>query len=109
MIPALRLLALALALACPGQAKASPHVVMFTMPPPGHCGPCERMKPIVHRMQDSGFPITLTAIRTRGVHRYPTFIGFVDHKEVARIVGVTTEKKLRGLIPSRASSHSPNV
>ena len=82
------------------------------------CQPCQQMSPIVARLKRSGMPIRKVDIEkypslTRGyrVQSIPTFVLVVNGKEVDRIVGATSEARLKGLlarIPQQASPASSN-
>ena len=78
------------------------------------CGPCQRMLPVVHRLQQQGY-----AIRTVDVDRepslakqfnidsYPTFVLVVRGEERGRYKGEMTESELRrmaGTIPEKAAA-----
>ncbi len=78
------------------------------------CGPCQRMLPVVHRLQQQGY-----AIRTVDVDRepslakqfnidsYPTFVLVVRGEERGRYKGEMSESELRrmaGSIPEKAAA-----
>lgn len=69
------------------------------------CGPCKQMSPIVSRLKRQGYPIQKVDIdqygqlaSRYGVTSIPAFVLVVDGKEVQRIVGATTEAKLRSML-----------
>ena len=71
----------------------------------GWCQPCQQMSPIVERLKRGGMPIRKVDIEkypslTRGyrVQSIPTFVLVVNGQEVDRIVGATSEARLKGLI-----------
>ena len=68
------------------------------------CQPCQRMSPIVSRLQREGFPIRTVDVehqpqlsRRFKVRNIPTFILLVNGKEAKRIEGATTASSLRRL------------
>jgi len=71
------------------------------------CGPCQQMKPIVHKLEREGFPVKVVDIdqnpnlaRQYNVSSIPAFVLVVNGKEVAREVGRTTEGQLRRMLAS---------
>ncbi|MCG6157343.1 trypsin-like peptidase domain-containing protein [Rubinisphaera margarita] len=71
------------------------------------CGPCQQMKPIVHKLEREGFPVQVVDIdqnpnlaRQYNVSSIPAFVLVVNGKEVAREVGRTTEGQLRRMLAS---------
>lgn len=69
------------------------------------CGPCQRMSPVVSRLEREGLPIRKVDVDQQrslaqqfNVQNIPTFILVVDGQEVTRVVGPTTESELRRMI-----------
>ncbi len=69
------------------------------------CGPCQRMNPVVHRLEREGLPIRQVDVdrnkqlaQRYGVTNIPAFVLVVNGKAVDRVVGVTTESRLRSMI-----------
>lgn len=69
------------------------------------CGPCQRMSPIVAKLEREGLPIRKVDVdkerelaRRYGVQSIPTFVLVVDGKVADRVVGMTTESQIRRLI-----------
>ncbi|MGQ0635826.1 MAG: trypsin-like peptidase domain-containing protein [Planctomycetaceae bacterium] len=65
------------------------------------CEPCQRMSPIVHQLQRQGYPIrkidadkNLDKVQRFGIQVLPTFVLFVNQREVDRIEGATPESNL---------------
>ncbi len=92
-----------LLIAAAGTSTASPGVLLdFSA---SWCGPCRKMSPIVSRLARQGYPIRKVDIdknpqlaRQYGVREIPAFVLVVRGKEVARIVGMTTERRLKQLM-----------
>lgn len=69
------------------------------------CGPCQQMSPIVSRLQRQGYPIRkidvdrdqATAARF-GISGIPAFVLVINGKEADRVVGMTSESKLKSLL-----------
>lgn len=80
------------------------------------CGPCQAMSPLVKKLQRQGLPIRKIDIehypsltRNYAVKSIPTFVLLIDGKEADRIVGATTESRLRGFlnrIPKSATTRT---
>ncbi len=69
------------------------------------CGPCQTMSPVVKKLQRQGLPIRKIDIeqypsltRNYAVKSIPTFVLLIDGKEADRIVGATTETRIKGLL-----------
>ncbi|MEX0716016.1 MAG: thioredoxin domain-containing protein [Planctomycetaceae bacterium] len=69
------------------------------------CGPCQEMSPIVKRLWREGYPVRKVDIDSRpelarkfGISGIPAFVLLVDGEEVARVVGRTSETKLRQML-----------
>lgn len=69
------------------------------------CGPCQRMSPIVSRLEREGLPIHKIDVdeqrdlaRRYNVTSIPSFILVIDGQEVNRIVGSTSEAEIRRMI-----------
>jgi len=81
-------------------------VAMFTMPKGmGKCPPCDRMKPVVKRLEASGFPITIIDSRELaaavGIKIFPTFVGVVDGKIVKVRRGTMPAQMVMDLLPKK--------
>ncbi|MEM7812310.1 MAG: trypsin-like peptidase domain-containing protein [Planctomycetota bacterium] len=106
---ALLLAATALAAATP--AAAAVEILDFTAT---WCGPCQRMKPLVHVLAARGFPIREVEVtehpevaRRYGVTAYPTFMLVDDGREVTRVTGVQSAADLERLLASAPSPVAP--
>ena len=69
------------------------------------CGPCQKVGPIVARLERGGYPIRKVDIekepqlaRKYNVRSIPTFVLVVDGREKNRIVGATSESQIRQLL-----------
>ena len=69
------------------------------------CGPCRQMSPIVSRLERQGYPIRTVDVdrerelaRRYGITSIPSFVLVVDGKEVARRVGLQSERSLKELM-----------
>ncbi|MEX0700927.1 MAG: thioredoxin domain-containing protein [Planctomycetales bacterium] len=69
------------------------------------CGPCQEMSPIVKRLWREGHPVRKVDIdaspelaRKFNITGIPAFVLLVDGKEVARVVGRTSETNLRQML-----------
>ncbi len=79
------------------------------------CGPCQNMKPLVHKLQAEGHPIRVidvdrepeTSQKFR-VKAMPTFVLLVDGHEVERHVGGMSEGQLRTWL-KKIPAESPDV
>ena len=67
-----------------------------------YCGPCQQVTPLLKRLQDEGFPITIVdisadpeATRRHKIDRIPTCVLKFDGVEVRRLVGLVSEAELR--------------
>ena len=77
------------------------------------CLACQRMSPMVEKLKRQGYPIRVLDIRRTprlarqlGVNLLPTFVLIEQGRAVKKIVGVTSEQRLRSLAAAaRASSH----
>ena len=77
------------------------------------CLACQRMSPMVEKLKRQGYPIRVLDIRRTprlarqlGVNLLPTFVLIEQGRAVKKIVGVTSEQRLRSLAATaRASSH----
>jgi thioredoxin-like negative regulator of GroEL len=102
-------LSLSIALLLPYPARAEAPVVIAA---PGlvefeaaSCGPCQRIKPVVARLEQAGARVThIDVDRARGaaaayrVTQTPTFLALDRNgREVGRVVGATSEQQLRAL------------
>ena len=76
------------------------------------CLACQRMSPMVEKLKRQGYPIRVLDIRRTprlarqlGVNLLPTFVLIEQGRAVKKIVGVTSEQRLRSLAAAaRASS-----
>lgn len=66
------------------------------------CKPCQRMSPIVHKLQQQGYAIRKVDVdqhqnlaRNYGITSIPTFVLIVDGREVTRVNGDISEEQLR--------------
>ena len=76
------------------------------------CGPCQRVKPVVERLERQGFPIRTVDIdrepalaKRFGVHSVPTFVLVVNGQEAQRLSGgisETTMRRMMARIPTAA-------
>lgn len=80
------------------------------------CGPCQRMNPIVHRLEREGLPVRQVDVdrnkslaQRYGVTNIPAFVLVVNGKAVDRVVGVTTESRLRSMIARIPRATPPAV
>lgn len=80
----------------------------FTAP---WCGPCQQMSPIIHRLEQQGYPIQKIDVdRQRdlaskyNVTNIPCFVLVINGREVNRITGQTSENQLRRLLLQIPSS-----
>ena len=69
------------------------------------CGPCQQMKPIVHRLVEEGYPVRVVDVDREPqlaaqyrVTSLPCFVMIVDGREVDRVVGVTSSGRLRQML-----------
>jgi thiol-disulfide isomerase/thioredoxin len=80
------------------------------------CGPCQRVKPVVKRLERQGYPIRTVDIdrepalaRRFGIHGVPTFVLVVNGKEAQRLSGGISEATMRQMmarIPTAALAKS---
>jgi thiol-disulfide isomerase/thioredoxin len=70
-----------------------------------NCIYCQRMDPIVSRLQREKYPIRKVDVHTNrelmnayGIEGLPTFVLVIDGKEVERVVGATSEENLRRMV-----------
>lgn len=68
------------------------------------CGPCQRMAPVVDRLQAAGMPVRKVdydtqqaLVRQYRVTGVPTFVLLVNGREVDRVVGGTSYEQLAGM------------
>lgn len=80
------------------------------------CGPCQRVAPVVDRLQREGNSIRSIDIDQQPeiaqrfrVERVPTFILVVDGREVDRVVGMMTEGELRAMLNRIPAANPPEV
>lgn len=73
------------------------------------CGPCQRMSPIVHRLEQEGYAIRKVDVdrqsqlaRNYNITSIPTFVLLIDGREAKRIVGPASEEQLRQLAAQAA-------
>lgn len=69
------------------------------------CGPCQQMNPIVERLQQEGWPVRQIdvdqhqdLVRRYKINGIPAFVLVVNGQEVDRVVGGTSEAKLRQML-----------
>ncbi len=69
------------------------------------CGPCQRMAPIVAKLERAGYPIRSVDVDSNralaqkyGISSIPAFVLVVDGKEVTRVVGAVSEQQLIGML-----------
>ncbi len=69
------------------------------------CGPCQQMRPIVHRLQSTGLQVQEVNIMRQSqlaasyqVSQVPTFVVLVDGREAARLVGATSYEQLQQMV-----------
>jgi thioredoxin 1 len=69
------------------------------------CPPCKALAPIIDRIADDGHAVSKVNIEERpdlavqfGVSNVPTVVIFQNGKEVARFVGLQSERTLRGAL-----------
>lgn len=97
---------------CPLKAGGSKSMLLgFTA---GWCGPCNTMAPILRHLSSQGVPVKQIDVekcphlaRKLNVNVVPTFVLLADGNEIKRLVGATTEGKLKRLfsaIPAVSSS-----
>jgi len=83
------------------------------------CGPCQQMSPLVSKLERQGLPIHKVDIDQRrdlaskyGVKSIPAFVLVIDGKVVDRVVGVTSESRLRKMcarIPKAEPKDNPST
>lgn len=80
-----------------------------------NCGPCQRMAPLVARLERDGLPIRAVDVDQQrdlaqrfNITAMPTFVLLVDGKEIDRHVGMMEESTLRAWI-RRIPSDSPTA
>jgi thioredoxin len=68
------------------------------------CGPCQKMSPIVHQLEQQGYIIRKVDVdrqrklaQSYGIRSIPTFVLVIDGREVDRITGMASEEQLRRL------------
>lgn len=93
-------------------ARAETVLLQFTSP---SCGPCRQMKPALHELAASGFPIRMVdvsvdpqAAARHRVDAWPTSILFVDGVERARQSGAMSFRQLVQFVGGPASLPSGN-
>lgn len=69
------------------------------------CGPCQQMRPVVHRLIQDGLPVREIDITREpqlaqryGVTQVPTFLVIVDGQPTQRLVGATTYEQLHRML-----------
>ncbi|MBX3437029.1 MAG: trypsin-like peptidase domain-containing protein [Planctomycetaceae bacterium] len=69
------------------------------------CPPCQRMAPIVSRLERAGYPIRNVDVNANraladrfGITNIPTFVLVVDGREVRRVVGAVAESELLDML-----------
>jgi len=69
------------------------------------CGPCQRMAPIVSKLERAGYPIRKVDVdsnralaRKYGISSIPAFVLVVDGEEVTRVTGAIPERRLVGML-----------
>ncbi len=69
------------------------------------CGPCQRMAPIVAKLERAGYPIRSVDVDSNralaekyAISSIPAFVLVVDGKEVTRVVGAVPEQQLVGML-----------
>lgn len=90
----------------PNSQDVDTFVAMFTMPEGrGKCPPCDKMKPIVKRLEAAGFPITIIAdgdlAAAVGIKAFPTFVGVVKGKIVKVRRGTMPAQVVMELLPKK--------
>ena len=75
------------------------------------CQPCQRMSPIVHKLEQQGLPIHAVDIdrysqlaQSFNVKLVPTFVLLLDGKEAQRITGPVSEEQLRRMASQAAEN-----
>eukprot|EP00913_Durusdinium_trenchii_P023341 g21919.t1 len=69
------------------------------------CGPCQQMKPVVSRLVQQGYPIRKInvdahpdLVRKYRITGIPAFVLVVKGKEVSRVVGYASERRLKQML-----------
>lgn len=77
------------------------------------CGPCRQMEPVVARLERQGYAVRRVdvdkepnLVERYGIESIPAFVLVKSGREANRIVGVTTEAKLKGLFAAAAAASS---
>jgi thiol-disulfide isomerase/thioredoxin len=83
------------------------------------CGPCQQMRPVVHRLAAAGYRVREVSIEREpqlaarfGVTQVPTFVVLVDDREAARLTGTTSYAQLQEMMDrsaSRSATRAPVV
>ncbi|MCA9079729.1 MAG: trypsin-like peptidase domain-containing protein [Planctomycetaceae bacterium] len=100
----LTLIAACLLLTCAVAHGAEPRGVVYKFGATW-CGPCQRVAPMIERLEREGLPIQSVDIDQQEelanrfrVDRVPTFILVVDGQEMDRVVGMMTEGEVRKMV-----------
>jgi len=95
---------------CPGACTRSPESTASSHPvvlafEASWCRPCQRMAPILAKLKKEGFVVRRVDIdrdrataRRYSIQSIPTFVSIVGGQEKQRIVGLTTEARIRHLV-----------
>src|SRR5687768_2959957 len=69
------------------------------------CGPCQRMSPIVAKLQRQGYPIRKVDVdqhrdlaQRYGISSIPAFVLVIDGRVAGRVTGATSEDALKQLM-----------
>ena len=88
----------------PTGAAEDPHNVLLDFSA-RWCGPCQKMSPIVSKLERQGYPIRQVDIddekalaQKYQVESIPCFVLIANGREINRITGPTDEKQLRSLM-----------
>jgi len=75
------------------------------------CGPCQQMSPVVDRLAAAGHPVRKVNVDQEqelaarfGVRGVPCFVMLVDGKEVDRVVGATSSRRLERMLGAAKST-----
>lgn len=77
------------------------------------CGPCQQMSPIVHKLQQQGYPIQKVDVDQQpklaqrfNIRQIPAFVLVIDGQEASRIEGPTSEAQLYRMAMQAAQSRT---